>query len=56
MTNEAPGEKPAGSLAGWRAQLVDAARRLWDDDPLFVMLGIAGGVLVLCHALWGLAG
>lgn len=26
-------------------------RALWDDDPLFVLLGLAGFVMLGCHAL-----
>ena len=55
MTTDPPSEKPVRSRSVWRDHLTDAARRLWDDDPIFVLLGIAGGGLVLCHALWRLA-
>jgi len=37
-------------VAAVAVQIRAQSRALWDDDPLFVLLGLGAAVLVLIHA------
>jgi hypothetical protein len=51
MESDGQGSRVRRALARLGAHARAEARALWRDDPLFVLLGVAGFVMLGCHAL-----